>query len=173
MKVQLVKGDLTKQYVDAIVTPANSKLPIAEGIDAAVHAAAGPELLEACAKLGGCRTGEAKITKGYDLAADYVIHTVGPVWRGGVIGEKAQLESCYANSMDLAIQYNLDSIAFPLISVGANGYPKKDAITVALSTLLQYKDMDIEISLVLGNSDAFMLANRIMTQLTQTKYLKL
>ena len=167
MKLKLLKGDITKLYVDAIVNPANSSLLGGEGVDGAIHAAAGPQLLEECRKLGGCRTGEAKITHGYDLPADYVIHTVGPIWRGGVIGEKNQLISCYHNCMALAQQYKVDSIAFPLISAGAFGYPKREAITVAITTLMQYEETDIEINLILYNSDTYMLANRIYAQLNK------
>ena len=167
MKVKLLKGDITKLNVDAIVNAANNSLLGGEGVDGAIHAAAGPELLAECRQLHGCRTGEAKITKGYDLAADYVIHTVGPIWRGGVIGEKNLLISCYVNSMSLAQQYHVRSIAFPLLSAGVFGYPKREAITVALETLLQYEDTDMDIYLILYNSDTYMLANRILAQLTK------
>ena len=168
MKVKLLKGDITKQRVDAIVNTANNYLSgSGENYDSALHVAAGPELVEACKKLGIFRPGEAKITSGYDLPADYVIHTVGPIWRGGVVGEKNILTSCYVNSMELALQRKLDTVAFSLLSAGPHGYPKREAITVALSTLLQYEDDDIEISLVLGNSDTYMLANRIFAQLTK------
>lgn len=167
MKIKLLKGDITKLSVDAIVNAANNTLLGGEGVDGAIHAAAGPELLKECRQLGGCRTGEAKITKGYDLMADYVIHTVGPIWRGGKVGERNQLASCYVNSMDLALQYHIRSIAFPLISAGAYGYPKREAITVALETLLQYENEDIEVSLIFYNSDTYMLANRILSQLNK------
>ena len=167
MKLKLLKGDITKLYVDAIVNPANSSLSGGEGVDGAIHAAAGPELLEACRKLGGCRTGEAKITRGYDLAADYVIHTVGPIWRGGVIGERNQLTSCYHNCMALVQQYNIKSIAFPLISSGAYGFPKREALNIAITTLMQYEDTDVEINLILYNSDTYMLANRMLAQLNK------
>ena len=167
MKLKLLKGDITKLNVDAIVSPANNSLSGSDGVDAAIHAAAGPELLEECRTLHGCRTGEAKITKGYELVADYVIHTVGPIWRGGVIGEKNLLVSCYVNSMELAKQHRVRSIAFPLLSSGSFGYPKREALTVAIDTLKDYEDTDIEIYLVLVNSDTYMLANRIMTQLNK------
>ena len=167
MKLKLLKGDITKLNVDAIVNAANNSLLGGEGVDGAIHAAAGPKLLEECRQLHGCRTGEAKITNGYDLAADYVIHTVGPIWRGGVVGEKMLLTSCYVNCMVLAEQYKIRSIAFPLLSAGVYGYPKREAITVALETLIQYEDSPIEINLVLYNSDTYMLANRIMAQLSR------
>ena len=167
MKVTLVKGDITKQYVDAIVCPSDNMLSKVEGVNASIHAAAGPELFEACMKLGGCRPGDAKITDGYNLPADYVIHTAAPIWRGGSIGEEDQLTSCYTSCMELAIEKELESIAFPLISVGANGFPKRGALAVAILTLLQYEEDDIEISLVFGNSDTYMLANRLLTQLSK------
>ena len=167
MKLKLLKGDITKLYVDAIVNSANTSLMGGEGVDAAIRAAAGPELLDECRRLHGCRAGEAKITNGYDLAADYVIHTVGPIWRGGVVGEKTLLISCYQNCMELAKQHHIKSIVFPLISAGIYGYPKREAITVAITTLKQYEDTDIEISLILYNSDTYMLANRILAQLNK------
>ena len=169
MKLKLLKGDITKLNVDAIVNPANNSLLGGEGVDAAIHAAAGPELLEECRQLHGCRTGEAKITKGYELIADYVIHAVGPIWRGGKVGEKDLLTSCYHNAMALAKQRRIKSIAFPPISIGAFGYPKREAITVAIETLMQYEESDIEIFLILYNSDTYMLANRLLAQMTIKK----
>ena len=167
MKVRLVKGDITKQTAEAIVVTANNYLAgNGENYNLPVHLAAGPELAEACKRIGACRAGEVKLTPGYNLPTDFVIHAVGPTWRGGVIGEKNVLTTCYINSMALAAQYKLDSIAFSLLSVGAQGVPKKDAVTIALSALLQYEDDDIDISLVLANSDTYMLANRILAQLT-------
>ena len=168
MKVKLLKGDITKQGADAIVVAANNYLSgSAAKFDGPILAAGGEELIDACKKLGVCRVGEAKITDGYDLAADYVIHTVLPIWRGGVIGEKTLLTSCYVNSMELALQNKVDAVAFPLLAAGAYGFPKQEALNIALKTLLQYEDDDIEISLVLGNSDTFMQANRILAQLTK------
>ena len=167
MKVRLLKGDITKQTAEAIVVTANGYLAgSGEKYDSPLHLAAGPKLAEACKKIGVCRPGEVKLTPGYNLPTDFVIHAVGPTWRGGVIGEKNVLTTCYINSMALAAQYKLDSIAFSLLSVGAQGVPKKDAVTIALSALLQYEDDDIDISLVLANSDTYMLANRILAQLT-------
>lgn len=167
MRVRLLKGDITKQDAEAIVVTANGYLAGAgENYNTVVHAAAGPELAEACKQVGICRPGEAKLTPGYKLPSDFVIHAVGPTWRGGVVGEKNILSSCYVHSIALAFQYKLESIAFSLLSVGPHGVPKKEAVTVALSTLLQFEDEDIDISLVLGNSDTFMMANRILAQLT-------
>ena len=167
MKVKLLKGEIIKQHADAIVITANNYMSGGEVVYGAIHTAAGPELADACRKLGVCRPGEAKITSGYDLWADYVIHTVGPTWRGGVIGERNILTSCYVHSMELALQRKLDSIAFSLLSSGPHGVPKREAITIALTTLMQYEEDDIEIYLVLGNSDTYMLANRILAQLTK------
>ena len=132
MNIEVRNTDITKLAVDAIVNAANTTLLGGGGVDGAIHRAAGPELLEECRSIGGCPTGEARITRGYRLPARYVIHTVGPVWHGGKRGEPELLAACYRNSMQLALEHGISSIAFPAISCGAYGYPVEQAAEIAV-----------------------------------------
>ena len=137
-KIDLVRGDITKLDVDAIVNAANTSLLGGVGVDGAIHRAAGPKLLEECRALGGCRPGEAKMTRGYNLPARFVIHTVGPVWSGGNRGEAQTLSNCYRNCLQLAAENGIKSIAFPAISCGAYGYPISDAARIASKTVRDF-----------------------------------
>lgn len=156
VNMKIIKGDITKLKCDAIVNAANSTLLGGGGVDGAIHRAAGPELLAECRTLGGCKTGEAKITKGYNLPSRFVIHTVGPIYFEHTPSEaEALLTSCYENSLNLAKEKGLKTIAFPLISAGVYGYPQRDAIRVAMETMKLHQDDFEEITLVLFGEREF------------------
>jgi len=157
-RIELVQGDITKLKVDAIVNAANESLLGGGGVDGAIHRAAGPELLNECRKLGGCPTGDAKITKGYKLQAKHVIHTVGPVWHGGGHGEDESLANCYRNSLALAEKHGLATIAFPSISTGVYRFPMDRAVRIALKetmTFLRTANNVKKVTLVCFGDDAY------------------
>ncbi|MEI6764902.1 MAG: O-acetyl-ADP-ribose deacetylase [Bacteroidota bacterium] len=164
-RIELFHGDITKLSVDAIVNAANRSLLGGGGVDGAIHRAAGPGLLEECIRLNGCDTGQARITKGYDLPARFVIHTVGPVWKGGKFGEEQLLTDCYRKSLQLARQYGLKSIAFPNISTGVYRFPKEEAACIALEEAMQFLESDAEfekIIFVCHDEDNFELYHHIL-----------
>jgi O-acetyl-ADP-ribose deacetylase (regulator of RNase III) len=165
-KIKLVCGDIAKQDADAIVNAANTTLLGGGGVDGAIHRAAGPELVVECRTLCGCRPGEAKITRGYRLPARFVIHTVGPVWRGGKHSEPETLANCYRNSLQVALENRIKTIAFPAISCGAYGYPLEEAAQIALQTtresLATSLDQIQKVIFVLWDEDAYEAYRRLL-----------
>jgi O-acetyl-ADP-ribose deacetylase len=167
-RMTVVQGDITRQEVDAIVNAANEALRAGGGVDGAIHRAAGPELLEACIRIGGCPTGEARITKGYRLPARYVIHTVGPVWHGGDRGEPEKLAACYRSALRLALENGARTVAFPGISTGVYGYPLEEATRVAMTTVracLEAMPAIEEVRFVTFGEAATKTAERVLAEL--------
>ena len=168
MPIEIIQNDITRMEVDAIVNAANSSLLGGGGVDGCIHRAAGPELLSECRLLGGCETGYSKITKGYHLPCRYVIHTIGPRWRDGKHGERDLLISCYQTSLQLAVENGCKTVAFPLVSAGIYGYPKEEALKIAVETIETFlQKNDLCVYLVLFDREAYEIGRRLFPNITK------
>ncbi len=168
MPLRIVRNDITKMRVDAIVNAANRTLLGGGGVDGCIHRAAGIGLLQECMKLGGCETGSAKITGAYNLPCRYVIHTVGPVWNGGGHGEKEKLISCYRTSLELAKEAGCETVAFPLISSGIYGYPKEEALKVATDTITDFLlKNDMTVYIVIFDKESLNIGKKLFSDIEE------